>query len=190
MVSTRSSGDRRRHRRRPGSVRFTTGLVMAAIAVYLTLTVAYPVTLGVMIGLLLLYVVTAYLVIAGLVRMRVGDDERDPVGVGITPGTRSLRCAVLGHKEVFSPRDGMQSSGFRCRRCGAHGLGHLDVGRGWRCELPLADHVYDVVGKTDDSAQYWRCRRCGKRRFTPPTSAGESLDATRSELLWVKRYDD
>lgn len=46
MVSTRSSDDRKRLRRRPGVVRFATGLVMAAIAVYLTLTITYPVTLA------------------------------------------------------------------------------------------------------------------------------------------------
>lgn len=187
---TTPRGDRNRRRRRPGLARFLVGLVMAAIAVYVTIALTYPITIAVMLGLALLYVATAYLVTVGSVRMRAGEDERDPVRVEITPGTRSLRCLLFGHREVFSPRTEAQPAGFRCRRCGAHGPRHLNVGHAWMCELPFGDHLYDVVGKTADSPLYWRCRRCGKRRFTAPVSAGETLDATRSDLLWVKRYDD
>lgn len=190
MEPTAPRNGRTRRRRRPGVARFLTGLVMAAIATYVTIAVTYPITFGAMFGLCLLYILSAYLGVVGLVRMRAGDQERDPVGVGITPGKRSLRCLLLGHKEAFSPRTEAQPSGYRCGRCGAHGPGHLNVGQAWRCELPLADHVYDVAPTTADSPPHWRCRRCGKRRFTAPTSAGETFDATRTDLMWIKRYDD
>lgn len=190
MEPSASPRDRPHRRRRPGTARFLTGLLMVAIAAYATITTTYPITIGAMLGLVVLYLLTVYLLFVGLARLRSGPDERDPVRADITPGRRSLRCALLGHKETFSPRTEAQPSGFRCLRCGAHGPRHLNVGHAWMCELPLVDHLYDVVAQTADSPEYWHCRRCGKRRFTAPTSAGESLDATRSELLWIKRYDD
>lgn len=176
--------------RGPGLVWFIVGIALATTGVYVTISTTYPAPIGLMLGLVLLYVVATYLLVWGLRRLRAGEDERDPVGADITPGKRSLRCALLGHKEVFAPRTELGPPEFRCRRCGAHAPGHLNVGHAWMCDLPVVEHVYDRVGKTADAPEYWRCRRCGARRYTAPVSAGETLDATRTDLLWVKRYDD
>lgn len=180
-----------RRRRRRGLVWLLTGFALAAFAVYVTIAATYPAPMGLMLGVLLLYVAAGYLVISGIVDMRAREEEeRDPVGADVTPGRRSARCALLGHKEVFEPRTDRAPALFRCRRCGAYGVGHLNARYAWLCDLPVVEHAYDRVGKTADAPEYWRCRRCGVRRYTAPVSAGETLDATRTDLLWIKRYDD
>ncbi len=163
---------------------------MGVSAVFLTISVAYPTPMGVMLGLLLLYALAAYLVVGGIADMRAREVERDPVGADVTPGRRSVRCALFGHREVFAPRTDVAPALFRCRRCGAFGAGHLIARHAWLCDLPFVEHVYDRVGKTAEAPEYWRCRRCGARRYNAPVSAGETLDATRTDMLWIKRHDD
>lgn len=62
--------------------------------------------------------------------------------------------------------------------------------RAWVCEIPLIEHRYDRVGASASAPQRWRCRRCGRVRYSPPRSAAETLEASHVEQRVVKRYDE
>ncbi|NTW42632.1 MAG: hypothetical protein HGA44_22630, partial [Cellulomonadaceae bacterium] len=64
-----TSGARRR-RVRPGTVPLAVGLVGLASAVTLTAVASYPVPLGVMLGLVLLFMVGIYLTVGGAFELR------------------------------------------------------------------------------------------------------------------------
>lgn len=196
-----------RPRPRRGVALLAVGLALTVASVVLTALVEFPTGLGTMLGLVVLYAFAAYYVVGGIVRLRWADD--DPAGAHAEPaagaarrpgpagapgwvdveGERTWRCTMVGHRERFVPRTGTAPAHFECPRCGAQRQGHLTTGRGWVCDLPLADHRYDHVGPTEDHPEMWRCRRCGKKRWVPPRSAGETLDATATAGLWVKRGD-
>jgi hypothetical protein len=64
-------------------------------------------------------------------------------------------------------------------------------GRGWwLCELPVVEHRYEHVRKAAGEPEQWRCRRCGKRRFTQPRSFGDTVSAGSTEGLWIRRDHD
>lgn len=62
--------------------------------------------------------------------------------------------------------------------------------RAWVCEIPLVEHRYDRIGASATAPPRWRCRRCGRVRYSPPRSAGETLEASQAQQLVVKRYDE
>lgn len=62
--------------------------------------------------------------------------------------------------------------------------------RAWVCEIPLVEHRYDRVAASATATLRWRCRRCGRVRYSPPRSAGETLEAGHVEQRIVKRYDE
>jgi hypothetical protein len=77
--------------------------------------------------------------------------------------------------------------------CASSGAAHLalDTSRPPRMAVrSVVEHVYDRVGRAADAPEHWRCRRCGEKRSTSPVSAGEILEATRTDLVWIKRYED
>jgi DNA-directed RNA polymerase subunit RPC12/RpoP len=61
--------------------------------------------------------------------------------------------------------------------------------RAWLCDLPLVDHKYLYVGRSDAHPEFWRCRRCGHRRYSMPRSAGETMEAPHSATGWIRRVD-
>jgi hypothetical protein len=64
-------------------------------------------------------------------------------------------------------------------------------GRGWwLCELPLVEHRYGLVGKNADEPEQWRCRRCGKRRFTEPRSFADTVSAGSNHGIILRRDHD
>jgi ribosomal protein L37E len=187
-------------RARPGRVTLAVGLVFLAGSVLWTLALDHPTTLGAMLGLVLAYALAAYYLAVGIARVRAGAEpewaghapgaEREQTGWAGSPGRRSWRCALAGHKERFVARTDEHPPLWECRRCGAQSSTHLTSGHAWVCQLPVVEHRYDHVGATIDHPELWRCRRCGKRRFTEPRSAGETLEATAVDKLWIRRGDE
>ncbi len=133
----------RRAHRRAGVRTLLVGLALAAASVVLTVRVVYPTGLGVMLGLVLLYMAALYLIAIGALRLRTGADGAGDQG----PTALALKCLVVDHRFVRVPA---------------------------RVDAP----------------ELWRCRRCGKRRYTEPVSAGETIGATRVDQLWIRRGDE
>jgi len=51
-------------------------------------------------------------------------------------------------------------------------------------------HRFEHVPARDDDPDVWRCWRCGKRTYSRPEAAGETIEAASAARLWVKRGDD
>lgn len=182
-------------RRGVGSV--VVGVVLAVAAVVLTLAGTYPAPLGRYLLLWGLYGAAVYSLVLGVVRIRVKDLGEAPPGVtrlpfggSGAPGKRSVRCRVLGHRQVFVARTAERPPHWSCRRCGAWSESRLGSGRAWICSLPFTDHDFVPVGATETTPPYWRCVRCGWVRYTLPPSFGETLVAARTLTNWIKHGED
>lgn len=106
----------------------------------------------------------------------VRSDDPTPLGVGLLLAALCLTALYVLVIGALRLREGSDGAGDRGPTV------HL-----WLCLV--ADHGFVRVPATADAPEHWRCRRCGKRRYTRPRSAGETLNATQAEGLWIRRDD-
>lgn len=50
----------------------------------------------------------------------------------------------------------------------------------------MASHKFVVVGATEDAPMHWRCKRCGKTRFSPPRGLAEGAEGEFVARDWGK----
>ncbi len=50
----------------------------------------------------------------------------------------------------------------------------------------VASHRFAVVGQTEDAPMFWRCKRCGKVRYSPPRGLGEGAEGEFVARDWGK----
>ena len=174
---------------RPGVLSLGLGIALVVAGLLTSWLVTFPNSLGVMLGSVAYWAVAVSAVVTGVTRLRSKTYEAVPTA-SLSPGRRSVACRLTGHKEVHRSADSSQPARWECRRCGASSLGHLNVGQAWICEIPLVDHRFVRVRANVDAPERWRCRRCGKLRYTAPVSAGETLEASRTQQLIVNRHED
>lgn len=184
---------------RPGAPTLVLGGVLLLVSVLATVLLDDVVGLGVMLLLSTFYCLAGYLLLIGLVRLRIRDggasDDVATPGMHAragtwqgAPGARSRRCSTVGHQERFVARSAEAPPHWECRRCGAQSLGHLRTGGAWLCHV--VEHRYDRVPASSDVPLHWRCRRCGRRRFTEPRSVGETLEGSHAEGMWIRHGED
>ncbi len=50
----------------------------------------------------------------------------------------------------------------------------------------VGSHTFLVVGATEDAPMYWRCRRCGKVRYSAPRGLTEGAEGEFVARDWGK----